>query len=288
MSNSPKEGFQRIVDVEKLRTRRRTLKRLLLGSGIITTGGVIHAQQDNAAKSIAPVLNLLLDDTSQCPTEPEHDLPADSAVTPAEAFTLSAGNYTGTASRSVLVTAADLECPVLITVTFSVCAEVVSSVADQASLSLDIIAITEGLSAINENNDDPAVDYYFRSIQPRSNANTESRKSLLELTVNRESVNNYTAHGGSRNGLRKSCGFTPVVLPFTLNIENNQPTVTFQERSVNNDIQYTLPKTKLMLSADACSHPDRVESSCSVTNDDGSDGGIVILTTPPPGPGPIL
>ncbi len=283
--SSAKASIKRLLNLEKLRTRRRTLKSLLFGSGVLTVGGVLHAQQ-NSAKNVVPAINLLLDE-AQCPSAPVHEIPDDSGVTPGSEFILSANNYTGTASRNILVNSDNLTCPVLVTVTLSVCLEVESSTSDLAVVNIDPIAISEGLSALDEMNDDPAVDYFFRSKQPFSDepdASTAAKRSLNELSINRESINSYTAYGGSRFGLDKSCGFMPSTLPFTLNIENNQPVLTVLERTVSVSVDFTFPKTKILLSADTCAHPDRFATSCSVNNDDsnGNNVGIVFLTTPDP------
>lgn len=284
-NSPPINGIRRLLDLEKLRTRRRTLKGLLVGTGAITGAGMLHAQQE-AAQNIVPTVSFLLDDDDQCDPGPTHQIPADSGVTPAEQFTLSASNYTGTASRSIMVSSANLDCPTLVTVTFSMCMEIVSSTSDLAMVSIDPIVITEGLSAIDAMNSDPAVDYYFRGGRPFSDAedaDTNEKRSLMELPIMRESVNTYTAHGSPSPQLLKSCGFAPSTLPFTLNIENNQPVVTILERSVSTNVEYTIPKTRILLSADACAHPDRFATSCNVgEEDDNDDVGIIILTTPDP------
>lgn len=297
-----KNGIKRIIDLEKMRARRRTLKKLLLGAGVITAGGVANAQTNRAA-SVLPSINLLLgDEPEQCGVETEE--PTAPTGTPAAEFVLTGNNYTGTASMQTLVSHDNLTSPICVNVTYSVCMEVVSSDQDSAVVNLDIIAITEGLSAIDAGNADPAVDYYFRGTGPRG-AGDEGSRRLNGLSIQRESEssNNYFATGGPGAGSAKSCGFVVYQVDFNLSIANNQPVITFSGQTrevgagfvegieVRRSTAYSLPTFQIILSEDDCSHPERVNSSCTLQPDPNParGPGSNTLTTPPePLGGPIL
>lgn len=282
MSNSdftsPKEGIRRLVDLEKLRARRRTLKRLLIGSGAISAAGAIHAQQNTAAKSISPVVGLLLEDSCDVPENPDSSTPASGSTPPAE-FTLNASNYTGTASRQFLVSNDAAGCDIIVTATASVCMEVVSSNTSEAIVDIDLIVILEGLSEINAANADPAVDYYIRN---------GDAQGLRQTSIKINQENAYSASRGPVASITKTCGFMPSGYPFTLRIENNQPIMSLLEVSRANP-GFTVPPMSIMLSGGDCAHPTRFATSCDVSVNGGHDDtGIVTLTTPPPDGGPIL
>lgn len=291
-----KDGIKRIVDLEKMRARRRALKQLLLGAGVITTGGVASAQTNRAA-SVLPAINLLLGDApEQCGVDA--DAPTTPTGTPAAKFVLSGNNYTGTASMQTLVSNDSLAIPICVNVIYSVCMEVVSSDQDEAVVNLDIIAITEGLSAMDAANADPAVDYYFRSNSPRGRGPEEER-SLNALSIQRESSNNFFATAGPQAGAGKSCGFIPFQTDFNLSISNNEPVITFDRqtrvRGFTRDTdspqlsttEFTLPSFQIVLSENECTHPERAVSSCTLVPAPGNIGNT--LTTPnPDGNGPIL
>lgn len=287
-----KDGIKRILDLEKMRARRRALKQLLLGTGVITTGGVTQAQP-NPAVSVLPIAKFLIFDESneQCGTNSAQETPIDTSTTPPAEFVLNASNYTGTVTQQTEVTSEDVATPVCVTVTYSVCMEVVSSDENLAKVNIDLIAIIEGLSNLDASNVDPAVDYYFRSGRPYDeNGNTEAMQSLNELPIERESANSYTAAGGPAAGLKKSCGFTNVNLPFTLSIKNNRPVMQLGRLSRNiSELSYTLAPMQIYLEPGDCAHPDRIENSCIYTNlNDQEESGPNRLTTPEPIGGPIL
>ncbi len=289
-----KDGIKRIIDLERMRARRRTLKKLLLGAGVITAGGMANAQTNRAA-SVLPSINLLLgDEPQQCGVETEE--PTAPTGTPAAEFVLTGSNYTGTASMQTSVLDEGLTSPICVTVTYSACMEVVSSTQDEAVVNLDIIAIIEGLSGIDPANADPAVDYYFRGRKPRGVGN-EGFRNMRELSIQRasESGDRYSITGGPGAGSNNSCGFIPTGTNINLSIANNSPVITFnaQRRTrrlggVGEDIlttlEYVLPAFQIILSENDCNHPDRVPSSCTIVADFPKQN---LLTTPEP-MGPIL
>ena len=279
-----KDSIKRIVDLEKLRARRRALKQLLLGSGVITTGGLASAQT-NRATSVLPSINLLLSDSGeQCGNASAPETPADTSITSPSEFVLNATNYTGTASQQTLVSSEDLESPVCVTVTYSVCLEVVSSDENLAKVNMDLIAIIEGLSNLDEANDDPAVDYYFRGSKPRG-VGSNGGRNLNELPIERESVNSYNATGGLDAGANKSCGFITRNLPFTLSIKNNSPIIDFGElRRDIAELSYAFSPFRIALTAGDCMHPERFEQTCIYTRSPGPN----TLTTPEAIDGPPL
>lgn len=293
MLNTQIDGLKRIIDLEKLRARRRTLKRLLLGSGVITAGGVIHAQQSNAVNVLPAVNSLLLEEFEEScdePTNPAEPTPTDVSGQSPESFLLNSTSYTGTASREILVNRGDSDCGFIVKVTTSVCFENVSGDDDEASADIDLIIIAEGLSALNANNDDPAVDYYFRrGFGPRVPDPTpgDDNVGLLETPILRGQEGSHTAYRAGPNG-GNSCGFSPARLPFKLKVVDNRPVMTLSETTLgpfeSNGFGYTLPSITITLSAGDCNHPTRFESSCAdISQDPDTDVGIIILTTPDPG-----
>ena len=287
-----KDGIKRIVDLEKIRARRSALKQLLLGTGVITTGGLASAQT-NRGISVLPIAKFLIFDDAdkQCGNPSTPETPTEIGITPPSEFVLNATNYTATVTQQTEVTSEGLAAPVCVTVTYSVCMEVVSSDENLAKVNIDLIAIIEGLSNLDATNVDPAVDYYFRSGRPyNENGNSEERASLNELPIERESMNTYTAKGGQAAGTMKSCGFVDVNLPFKLSIKNNRPVMQLGQLSRNiSELSYTLAPMQINLAPGDCTHPDRFENSCIYTNSNGEEGsGPNMLTTPEPIGGPIL
>ncbi len=277
-----KDGIKRIIDLEKMRARRRALQQLLLGAGVISGGGLVQAQTKRAA-SVLPSISLLLEDSGeQCDIASAPETPTDTGITPASEFVLNASNYVGTASQQALVSSDDVESPVCVTITYSVCLEVVSSDENLAKVNMDLIAIIEGLSNLDADNDDPAVDYYFRGSKPRG-VGFNGRRNLNELRIERESVNSYNATGGLDAGANKSCGFVNEDLPFTLSIKNNSPIIDFGElRRDIAELSYALAPFRISLTAGECTHPERFEQTCIYTRSPGPN----TLTTPEPIDGP--
>ena len=297
MPHSQKDELLRIVDIERLRSRRRTLKGLLVGSGVFGSAGIIQAQQ-NSTGSIVPTINLLLDDSPMCDTpENSNDDDPTTPETPSSAeFELNESNYTGTASRQFVVNTEDSECGHIVTITYSVCLEVQSSTMSEAVVDLDVIAIVEGLSAVDVNSDEPAVEYYVRTDGSVGNNRTFDR------TIKINETNNYSAVTGGQI-TKNSCGFVPERLNYSLRIENNRPIMTidaltrdtaarpatFIDDATVPAVQYTIPAMQINFVPGDCAHPTRSNSACVFKDsqgpadpDDPDDVGIIILTTPDP------
>ncbi len=292
MSNSRKNIAQRLVELEQLRTRRRTLKTLLIGSGALTGGGLVLAQQSNGAK-VVPAINLLLEG-DQCPS-PETPPAEDPASPTPGALVLNESNYTGTASRQFAVTY-DNDCQAIITATASACVKVNSSNSTTSNVDLDLIIILEGLDQIDPMNESPAIETYVRQAE----STTPAEDLLFNRTINNGGPDSYTAREGSNRGIRKSCGFLPDGLDYSLRIENNLPIMALstQTRTANENgfFGFTVPSMTIRLAPGACTNPLRDDTppdnpSCPVGRRPGpnDDVGIIMLTTPDPGAsvGPI-
>lgn len=271
----PQKGIQRIVDLEKLRTRRRTLKRLLIGSGAMTIGassGLVSAQQMGG--TIPPIVDLILNsDSTPAPTT----------------LVLNETSYTGTSSQSFTLTMDGVNHSVMATA--SACFEVVSSTTEESVVDIDLIIILEGLSAFDINNDDPAIEYYIRRADDFPEEERLENQSIIA-----GGPNQYIAHGGPDSGATNSCGLLPSTLSYSLRIENNLPVMVIAEQSrgtnsEGSDLSFTVPAMTIALTSGNCAHPTRFETSCSISSDGGDDDdvGIIILTTPDPmgGGGPI-
>lgn len=291
MTDLPESGIKRLVDLERLRARRRTLKRLLLGSGLVTGAGVIHAQQ-SSSKGFLPSVHLLLqDDELQCdaPENSNDDAPTTPETVATAEFLLNETSYTGTASRQFVVNLDNDECGPIVTATASVCMEVKSSTSSEAVVDIDLIIILEGLSAIDPSNDDPAVEYYIRR-----DSSTPEAERLLNKSITINEPNEYRARTGKNSGSQNSCGFLPVRIDYSLRIENNRPIMTLSDQVRDTEasatvpaVEYTVPAMQVNLASGDCAHPTRFNSACvfkgSLNNDgDDDDVGIIILTTPDP------